>query len=74
MKKTVEDIKRIEEKIARGEKLENYEMCEGFSIIDGEVTDRNIHDYYDPWDEEIAKLMRTGKTHLEAIKILLASS
>ena len=74
MGKTVEDIKRIEEKIARGEKLDISEMCEGFSIIDGKVTDSNIHDFDDPWDEEIDKLMDTGKTYLEAMEIYLLTS
>jgi|GEM_PF-4020781 len=74
MPKTIEEIETIEKKIENNEKLKPYERCEGFSIINGKVTDRNIHDIDDPWDEEIEKLMKTGKTYLEAARIILASS
>ncbi len=41
--KTIEDVKRIEEKIAKGIPLEPSERMDGFSIIDGKVTDKHIH-------------------------------
>lgn len=45
--KTIEDVKRIEEKIAKGIPLEPFERMDGFSIIDGKVTDKHLHDIDD---------------------------
>jgi hypothetical protein len=40
---TIEELNRIEKKIANGEKLLTNERCEGFSVVDGKVTDRYFH-------------------------------
>ena len=49
---TIEELNRIKAKKERGEKLLPEEWCEGFSVVDGKLTDENIHGSGTEWTED----------------------
>ena len=65
---TLEDIQRIEKKIANNEELLPEERCEGFSVDGDVVSDRAFHGYDEnaTWNEDDEFVFGKANAEIEA--------